>query len=102
VHQLGELVERFGEFEERGARVLALDQEDESVDGLWDLLERLGEIPFELATDVGRAGAPRLDRITTYLLDRSGRVIEIFPSHPLVWMPWDAVLQRIDLERRSR
>jgi hypothetical protein len=79
--------------------VLALDQEDDSLDRTLALVERLGEIPFELATDLGRVRTQRYERVTTYLLDREGRVLEIFPSHPEAWMPWDAVLERIERER---
>ena len=81
--------------------MLALDQEDESLDETLSLVERLGEIPFELATDLGRARTERYERVTTYLLDREGRVLEIFPTHPEVWMPWDAVLERIERERAA-
>lgn len=94
-------MQRYHEFDALGARVLALDQEDESLEGTLQLVDRLGEIPFDLVTDVGRKATPRYDRVTTYLLDREGRVLEIFPSHPQVWMPWDAVLQRIELERAT-
>lgn len=93
---------RHDEFIALGARVLALNQEDDSEEETLQLAERLGEIPFELATDLGRARTQRYERVTTYLLDREGRVLEIFPTHPEVWMPWDAVLERIARERATR
>jgi hypothetical protein len=78
-----------------------IGQEDESLDMLWKLMDALeGEVPFELATDLRGEQTPRYDRVTTYLLDGDGRVLEIFPAHRRMWMPWDAVLHRID-ELRS-
>lgn len=95
--QLGELSERFEEFRERGVSVLAVAQEDESMDMMWTMLDALGgEVPFELATDLRRGATARYDRLTTYLLDASGRVLEIFPVHQRMWLPWDAVLERVD------
>jgi len=95
--QLGELSERHAEFEERDARAVMIGQEDESLDMFWTLVDGLeGDVPFDLATDLHRARTRRYDRITTYLLDANGRVLEIFPVHRRLWMPWDAVLFRID------
>ena len=96
MYQLGELGRRYESFAERQTRVLAVDQEDASLDGLLQLTERIGELPFDVTTDLDRRATARYERVTTYLLDRNGVVLEIFPSHPGVWMPWDAVLQRID------
>ena len=76
-------------------------QEDENMDMFWTLLDALeGNVPFEIATDLRREETPRYNRLTTYLLDADGRVLEIFPAHRRMWMPWDAVLQRIDELRR--
>jgi hypothetical protein len=50
--------------------------------------------------DFRREQTRRYDRLTTYLVDAKGRVLEIFPTHRRMWMPWDAVLHRIDELRR--
>lgn len=101
--QLGELSGRFDEFSERGVTVVAIAQEDESMDMMWTMLDALGgEVPFELATDLRRAATPRYDRLTTYLLDPAGSVLEIFPVHQRMWLPWDAVLERVDELEASR
>jgi len=97
VVQLVELKERYDEFRGRGVTVVAVSQEDQGEDMLWTMYEALGaDVPFTLASDVGRRSTGRFDRVTTYLIDASGRVVEIFPAHRQVWMPWDAVLHRID------
>lgn len=59
-----------------------------------------GELPFDLGTDVRREQTAAYDRVTTYLLDPEGRVLEIFPAHRRLWLPWDAVLHRIDALQR--
>lgn len=82
-------------------RAVMIGQEDESLDMLWDLMDALeGEVPFDLATDLRREQTTRYDRVNTYLLDQGGRVLEIFPAHRRMWLPWDAVLQRIDERQR--
>ena len=102
--QLVELKERYSEFEARGARVVVVNQEDAGEESRWKMLEALGgDPPFVPASDVDRRATPRFERVTTYLLDPEGRVVEIFPAHRRVWMPWDAVLNRLDeLEREEQ
>jgi peroxiredoxin len=97
VAQLGELARRYEEFEERGATVVAITQEDSGRDMMWDLVDALdGDLPFRLGSDPGRAATTRYDRIATYLLDETGEVLEVFPVHRRMYMPWDAVLSRLD------
>jgi peroxiredoxin len=97
VSQLVELKKRYSEFEDRGVEVVVVNQEDAGEESRMNMLEALGgDPPFVLASDVDRQSTPRFERVTTYILDPEGRVVEIFPAHRRVWMPWDAVLNRLD------
>lgn len=95
--QLGELAEQHDAFRRRGVGVLAIDQEGTGEEDLWRLVEALdGDVPFHLAIDPGRRASARFERVTTYLLDAEGLVVEVFPVHRRVWMPWEAVLARVN------
>ncbi len=67
------------------------------------MIEQLGGAPpFPLMTDLSREQTTDYERITTYLLDEDGEVVQIFPTHRDVFPPWEVVLEEMDRRELER
>ena len=78
--------------------MVALSQEDKSLDVYDAFLARFGDggPPFELVCDLDRGVTGRWDRTTAYLIDRRGRVREIFPMIIHARPSWDIILREVE------
>lgn len=86
-----------GEFEKRNTQVIALSQEDRSVEAAGKMAKRFGDDrKFELLTDVGRKKTEAYERTTAYLIDEKGIVRQVFPMVIHVRPSWGAFLTEID------
>ena len=88
----------YGELEKRDTVVVAIAPEDESVEDFAGFYSS-GFDPaprFDAAVDVGRKATRAYDRTTAYLIDKQGKVREIFPMLVRFRATWDAILTEID------
>ncbi len=92
----------YDEFRSRGLRVLAIAQEDADLKSHAKILRRFRDGPaFDIACDVGRAHTARLERTTTYLVDRGGIVRQVFPSVIHHRPDWTSILAEVDRIRSA-
>ena len=77
--------------------VIAIAQEDESLENHAKILPKLGQdLPFEVVADLNREATEAYDRTTTYLIDMDGTVREIFPALIHMRPTWFSVLHRLE------
>ena len=83
----------YDDVEALGLSVVALSQEDESLDRYGSFLSRFGDGPrFPITADLGRRATPRYDRVSAYLVDRERRVRQIFPMVIHTRPSWESIL----------
>ena len=92
----------YDEFVALDTVVVALSQEDQSLEPYGPFLARFGDDGprFEIVCDLGREETPAYDRTTAYLIDKAGRVREIFPMIIHARPSWKIVLREV-LELRA-
>jgi len=95
---LVQLQKSYDEFEKRNTIVIAVSQEDTDLKLHAKFLKAFkGPTPrFDIVADLNREKTDRFDHTTTYLIDRSGVVREIFPATVRMRPDWRAILNRID------
>jgi peroxiredoxin len=87
----------YDEFERRDTVVIAIAQEDTDLDKHAQMAAKIKPKPrFEIVADLNRAKTGAYDRITAYLIDKNGRVRQIFPMLVRTRPSWEAVLNEID------
>ena len=70
----------YGEFEKRNTVVIAVAQEDTTMNKHNRIRKNFKPRPrFQLAADLGRNHTSHYDRTTAYLIDKKGIVRQIFP-----------------------
>ncbi len=89
---------QYDAFTRRDTIAFAISQEDKDLASHGKFLKYFGDDgpPFRILADLNRAETGRLDRATTYLVDKSGTIVEIFPATVTKRPNWDVVLGRID------
>lgn len=89
---------QYDDFTDRDTVAIAISQEDKDLASHSKFLKAFGSDgpPFKILADLERAKTTQLDRATTYLIDKSGKVVEIFPATVTKRPNWDVVLGRID------
>lgn len=86
-----------GEFEARDFVVIAVAQEDVDLENHAKMRSAFeGGPKFELVADIGREGTPAYDRTTTYLIDKEGKVRQVFPQLITKRASWRAILNEAD------
>jgi len=91
------------EFDRRGARVVAIAQEDTDLEQHARLPAALGDdLPFEIVADLNRERTAPYDRTTTYLLDADGVVRQVFPQMIHHRATWRAILREMDRQGLTR
>ena len=89
--------EVYDEFEKRDTVVIAVAQEDKDLKQHGQMAARIKPKPrFEIVADLDRVDTTRYDRTTAYLIDKTGRVRQIFPMLIHSRPSWQAVLSEID------
>ena len=93
----------YDEFEERDTIVIAVSQEDASLEDAAGMagLGADNELRFDIVADLNRTQTRRYDRTTAYLIDREGIVRQIFPMVIHVRPSWVAFLGDIDKVNES-
>lgn len=87
----------YNEFEARDTHVIALSQEDESLDKAGTMGTRFKPSPpFDLVHDLQRKETLAYDRTTAYLIDKEGVVRQIFPMIIHARPSWKVVLKELD------
>ena len=85
-------------FQTLGTSVVAISQEDKTLDKYEAFLGRFGdEGPrFELTCDLERSETTAYDRTTAYLIDARGKVREIFPMIIHARPSWEIILREVE------
>ncbi|MCB9858743.1 MAG: hypothetical protein H6818_23945 [Phycisphaerales bacterium] len=86
-------------FDSRNTIAIAISQEDTDLASharFFDKAFHGKAPPFDIVADLEREKTVRFDRTTTYLIDKSGVVREIFPATVRMRPDWRAVLNKID------
>ncbi len=76
--------------------VVAIAQEDESLEEHGRILKKLKEPPFDVVADLDREITTTYDRTTAYLIDKEGVVRQVFPMLIHARPSWDAILGEIE------
>ena len=76
--------------------VVAIAQEDESLEENGRILRNLKEPPFDVVADIDREVTTTYDRTTAYLIDKEGVVRQIFPMLIHARPSWDAIVGEIE------
>lgn len=78
--------------------VVAVSQEDKELTSFARFLNHFGASGpwFEIVADLNRDHTKQYDRTTTYLIDKQGKVRQIFPMLIHYRASWDAVLHEMD------
>jgi len=85
------------EFEQRAVRVVAIAQEDTSLEQHGRFYKIFGDDrPFHLAADLNREKTEPYDRTTTYVIDSAGVVRQVFPQLIHHRATWRAILNEMD------
>ncbi|MEM8710300.1 MAG: hypothetical protein AAGG01_05070 [Planctomycetota bacterium] len=75
-----ELQESLPDFSARGVAVVAISQEDPDLERAPGILDGLDATPtYPVLIDIDRRSTSRLARTTAYLVDRHGKVVQVFP-----------------------
>ena len=93
-----QLQDRVDEFAARDTVVVAVAQEDESLEEFARMQASgfEGGPRFELVCDANRARTGMFDRTTAYLIDREGIVRQVFPMTLRHRPAWEALLAEVD------
>lgn len=95
--QLVQLQKSYDEFEARDAVVIAVAQEDVDLEKHGNILTKFGGEPkFQIGADIGREETKKYDRTTAYLIDKEGRVRQVFPMLIHHRPSWKAILNEMD------
>lgn len=87
----------YDEFQKRGVRVIAISQEDKDLESHARFLDHFdGKPKFDVVADIGREQTKLYDRTTTYLIDKTGKVRQVFPMTIHHRANWSAVLAELD------
>ena len=87
----------YDEFEKRDTVVIAVSQEDTDLKSHGQFLRRFeGTPPFDIVADLKREKTQRYDRTTTYLIDKKGIVLQVFPMLIHERASWRAILHEMD------
>ena len=76
--------------------VVALSQEDVELEKFALMPARISEGRFPILADLERASTTRWDRTTAYLIDREGKVRQIFPMIIHARPSWRVVRREIE------
>ncbi len=93
-----ELQNTYDELESRDTVVIAIAQEDETLEQ-FARFQSSGFDPaprFELAADLNREHSKAYDRTTAYLIDEKGIVRQVFPMLIHFRATWKTILGEID------
>ena len=85
------------EFKGRDTVVIAVAQEDKDIKSHGKIYNRFKPAPwFDIVADINRAQTSAYKRTTAYLIDKQGRVRQIFPMLIHNRPSWRAILNEID------
>ena len=76
--------------------VVAIAQEDESLEENGRILRNLKEPPFDVVADLERRVTTTYDRTTAYLIDKEGVVRQVFPMLIHARPSWRAIVGEIE------
>jgi hypothetical protein len=76
--------------------VVAIAQEDKSLEEHGRILKKLKEPPFDVVADLNREITTTYDRTTAYLIDKEGVVRQVFPMLIHARPSWDAIVGEIE------
>lgn len=75
---------------------IAVAQEEKSLKDSGKIYKKFKPSPkFALVADIGRKQTERYDRVTVYLIDKQGKIAQIFEAMTHFRPPWDAVLAEL-------
>jgi peroxiredoxin len=87
----------FDAFEARDIVVIAVAQEDKDLEGHAKFRQHFQPEPrFELAADFDKTDTKRYERTSTYLIDKTGVVRQVFPQMVHHRATWKAILNEAD------
>lgn len=88
----------YDEFTKRDTVVIAIAQEDTDLESHGKFLKKFGSSgpPFDIVADLNRKRTKRYDRTTTYLIDKTGVVRQVFPMLIHARPSWKAILGEMD------
>lgn len=76
--------------------VVAVAQEDKSLEEHGRILKKLKAPPFDVVADLNREITTTYDRTTAYLIDKKGVVRQVFPMLIHARPSWDAIVGEIE------
>ena len=83
-------------FERLDTVVVAIAQEDKSLEEHGRILKKLKEPPFDVVADLDREITTTYDRTTAYLIDKEGVVRQVFPMLIHARPTWTAIVGEIE------
>jgi peroxiredoxin len=87
----------YDRFEALGVTVIAVAQEDKDLESHGRFRGNFKPQPrFEIVADLERTGTEGYDRTSTYLIDRTGVVRQVFPNLIHHRASWSAILHETD------
>lgn len=87
----------YDEFDKRHIEVIAVAQEDKDLASHARMRERFDPAPrFEIVADIDRQVTTSYRRVTSYAIDRSGTVRQVFPGTVRNRAAWHAILNELD------
>jgi len=79
------------------AVVIAIAQEDQDLESHGKFYANFKPEPrFELCADLDRAETGRYERTSTYMIDKDGRVLQVFPQLIHYRAHWDGILRECE------
>ncbi len=89
---------QYGEFDKRGAVVVAIAQEDKDLESHGKILKKIraSDPQFIIAADIGHTTTTAFDRTSVYLIDKDGVVRQIFPMLIHERASWEPVWRAMD------
>ena len=95
--QLGQLQDQFEEMDKRNTAVIAISNEEKSIEDHAKVLRRFNQQPkFSIGGDINREKTTRLARTGMYFVDMQGVVRQVFASEIYRRPPWWAVFNEMD------
>ena len=93
----------YSQFEKRDTVVIAVSQEDTSLETHGNFLNGFEEpVPFDIVADLNREKTPMYDRTTAYLIDKQGVIRQVFPMLIHHRASWPAIVSEIDALKLAR